>query len=210
VATLVSRADPLPLAAGAVAAHADEVALADVALVDVGVDAQRALEVCEELARERPDLPVTAVVCCPTSMTAWGLRHLFETGVTSVIDLEATPLEFRRALRTVADGGSVFSVHLRRGQRALLREALTSRGPRPETSLHLLELVAIGLPDHEIGRRLHLSPHTVKHRIEDLRTRVGARNRVELAAWAGRHGLYAPESAGAEVRPLPAPRQKRA
>jgi DNA-binding NarL/FixJ family response regulator len=46
--------------------------------------------------------------------------------------------------------------------------------------------VALGLTDHEIGRRLSLSHHTVKHRIDRLRRRVHAKNRVQLAAWAGR------------------------
>jgi DNA-binding NarL/FixJ family response regulator len=56
--------------------------------------------------------------------------------------------------------------------------------------LQLLELVAYGRSDREIGALLHLSPHTVKHRIERLRDALGARNRIELAAWAGRHGFY--------------------
>ena len=65
------------------------------------------------------------------------------------------------------------------------------RPERRELQLQLLELVALGLPDHEIGRRLHLSPHTVKHQIEDLRTALRVRNRTELAAWAGKNGFYA-------------------
>src|SRR5438552_856135 len=57
-----------------------------------------------------------------------------------------------------------------------------------------LELVARGLSDREIGAVLHLSPHTIKHHVEHLRAEVGARNRTELAAWAGRHGFYRPEA----------------
>jgi DNA-binding CsgD family transcriptional regulator len=54
-----------------------------------------------------------------------------------------------------------------------------------EPDLALLRLVALGLTDHEIGRQLYLSHHTVKHRIDRLRRRVQARNRIQLAAWAG-------------------------
>ena len=53
-------------------------------------------------------------------------------------------------------------------------------------------LVAQGLSDREIGARLHLSRHTVHHKIERLRGDLGLRNRTELAAWAGRQGLYPP------------------
>jgi DNA-binding NarL/FixJ family response regulator len=47
-------------------------------------------------------------------------------------------------------------------------------------------LVALGLPDNEIGLRMCLSRHTIKHRIERLCRRHHARNRVQLAAVAGR------------------------
>src|SRR5437763_42195 len=70
------------------------------------------------------------------------------------------------------------------------------RGRRAEalrlnaTDADLLGYLAQGLPDRQIGERLHLSPHTIKHYIERLRDTVGARNRIELASWAGRHGFY--------------------
>jgi DNA-binding NarL/FixJ family response regulator len=82
----------------------------------------------------------------------------------------------------------------------LLREILSAGEPSSMARVELLQLVARGLPDHEIGRRLHMSPHTVKHHIEDLRDGLGARNRIELAAWAGRNGLYAPEDGRPAVR----------
>jgi DNA-binding NarL/FixJ family response regulator len=41
------------------------------------------------------------------------------------------------------------------------------------------------MTDHEIGGEMFLSHHTVKHRIERLRHRANARNRIQLAAWAG-------------------------
>jgi DNA-binding NarL/FixJ family response regulator len=61
--------------------------------------------------------------------------------------------------------------------------------------VRIVELVAAGLPDREIARRLHLSPHTVSHHVGRLSEQVGARNRTALAAWAGAHGLYQPEQA---------------
>ncbi len=57
------------------------------------------------------------------------------------------------------------------------------------TDKKVLYLLSEGLSDREMGHRLFLSPHTVKHRVEQLRQKVGARNRIALAAWAGRHGL---------------------
>ena len=52
--------------------------------------------------------------------------------------------------------------------------------------LTLLRLVALGMTDHEIGDEMCLSHHTIKHRIERMRRRQHARNRIQLAALAAR------------------------
>jgi len=58
----------------------------------------------------------------------------------------------------------------------------------------LLGWVAEGRSNREIAREMHLSSHTIKHLIERLIQKLGARNRIELAAWAGCHGHYRPLS----------------
>ncbi|MDP8943427.1 MAG: response regulator transcription factor [Actinomycetota bacterium] len=184
----------LPVDAEAVTEAVDELEGATAAVIDAGLDPAAAILVCEELHRVRPTLPMAALVCCSHSITPWSLRTLIAAGVSSVLDLEATADEVAHVLRSVAHGGSILRLQRRHGHKALLKDILASSGPRTETQLELLELVARGLPDHEIGRRLHVSPHTVKHHIEQLRDEVGARNRIELAAWAGRHGFYRPDA----------------
>ena len=161
------------------------------ALVDAGVDAASAVAVADGLHRRNPLLPLAALVCCPQSITPWNLRALITAGVSSIVDLEGSPEEALRALRSIVHGGSALHLRPRPGQKGLLRELLASPGPRNDMQVELLELLTAGLPDHEIGRRLHISPHTVKHHVEQLRAQVGARNRIELAAWAGNHGFYA-------------------
>lgn len=169
---------------------ADEAAEAAAAVVDVSLEPAPAIEACRELHRRHPDLPITAVVCCPHSITPWTLRRLFDAGVIGVLDLRATLEEAARVLDSVARGSSVLHVQLRRGHRELLHDLLTAPGHRAEAQKQLLTLVALGLSDREIGARLHLSPHTVKHQIEQLRRELHVRNRTELAAWAGEHGFY--------------------
>jgi DNA-binding NarL/FixJ family response regulator len=62
-------------------------------------------------------------------------------------------------------------------------------GPTEEEEL-LLRLVARGLSDYQIARQIRSNPFTAKHRVERLRAKIGACNRTELAAWAGRNGYY--------------------
>jgi DNA-binding NarL/FixJ family response regulator len=197
----IAEVDTIAVAPEAVAANREAVERASVAVVDAAVDGTAAVELCRELQQRRPGLPIAALLCCPQSITPWHLRTLLAEGVSSVLDLQATPEETARALEAVAGGGSVLHLRLRRPHRDILKDVLSGRGPN-ETQMRLLSLVALGLTDQEIARRIHLSPHTVKHHIEQLRAEVGARNRTELAAWAGGQGFYEPEGRPSEVVPV--------
>jgi DNA-binding NarL/FixJ family response regulator len=182
----------VPIAADA----APEAAGGDVVVVDAALDPVGAIDLCRRLHEQRPELPIVALVCCPQALAPWNLRGLFAVGVSSVIDLRADREDTRLALLSAARGETVLQVQLSHGGAALLQDVFSVRPARRELQFHLLELVGLGLPDHEIGQRLHLSPHTVKHSIENLRAAVGVRNRTELAAWAGRNGFYSAAGSG--------------
>jgi DNA-binding NarL/FixJ family response regulator len=155
------------------------VADADVAVVDGA--AHDALEVVRSLLDERPELPVAVLLCCPRCVSAATVRALLAAGVAGFLDLHTTPAELRDAAGALATGATVLHLRLSGG---VLRDVLEISNLQSQ----VLGLVAQGLRDREIGERLHLSPHTVKHRVEQLCRAVRARNRIELAAWAGRNG----------------------
>lgn len=48
----------------------------------------------------------------------------------------------------------------------------------------ILELLARGLSNPEIGHELHLSRYTVAHHVAEMRRRTGAANRVDLVSRA--------------------------
>jgi two-component system, NarL family, response regulator DevR len=178
----------VPLDACAVAEAFDAVAAADVAVVDASVDRVDTVAVCETLRTMRPRVPISAVFCCPHSATSADLRGLLAAGVEALVDLQLSAADTLRVLRGVARGQGAFHLQMAAGSSLTLVELLgDDRGEEALTDhdLGLLRLVAAGLTDHEIGRQLYLSHHTVKHRIDRLRRRVRARNRIQLAAWAG-------------------------
>ncbi|TMD12096.1 MAG: response regulator transcription factor [Chloroflexi bacterium] len=104
------------------------------------------------------------------------------------------------ALLRLAHGQTSVHLQLRRGAATSPASLRSSPGPDAEgvrlgtTDASVLSKLAQGLSDREIASRLHRSPHTIKHYVERLREAVGARNRIELAAWAGRHGFDQPSS----------------
>jgi DNA-binding NarL/FixJ family response regulator len=140
------------------------------------------------------------VFCCPHAATATALRGLLAAGAQGLVDLQLSADDTLRVLRGIARGQGTFHLQMVAGSRTSLVELLANERTNDlsEPDVSLLRLVAAGLTDHEIGRQLYLSHHTVKHRIDRLRRRVGARNRVQLAAWAG--GLEAVRSDPAALR----------
>jgi DNA-binding NarL/FixJ family response regulator len=71
-----------------------------------------------------------------------------------------------------------FSASSRAAVAVQLVEALTEREEG------VLLALARGRTNAEIGAELHISVSTVKFHVASLMTKLGARNRVELAMWA--------------------------
>ena len=53
-----------------------------------------------------------------------------------------------------------------------------------ERELEILELVATGLTNHDIGEKLEISKRTVDNHISNILTKTKTDNRVELVRWA--------------------------
>ncbi len=53
----------------------------------------------------------------------------------------------------------------------------------------VLRLVAQGLSNPEISRILRISPHTAKRHVTNIFAKIEARDRVQAALWASRHGI---------------------
>ncbi|HEX2037440.1 MAG TPA: LuxR C-terminal-related transcriptional regulator [Chloroflexota bacterium] len=191
----------IPMAADLPADCYEATLNATAALIDVAPDPVAAIQLGQRLRSLQPNLPLVALVCCSHAITPWHVRALTACGVSSLLDLHGTLDEILLALRSAARGGVVLRLHLSREQNLGASDVLSRRVPTGgritnghfcPSDMQILELTARGLSDREIGVRLHLSRHTVKHRIERLRVELGTRNRTELAAWAGQQGLYRP------------------
>lgn len=183
--------DQMPLDAGAArrSAGPDH---ATVAVVDVDADDAAALALIEHLRARRADLPVIALLCCSHGTTPSALRGLSAAGVTGMVDLHATPEQTWETISGAAGGSIVVQVRVaqsRRSVRQLVERESNAGVELDPVETQILALLSDGRTDHEMAGRLYLSPHTIKHRVEALRRKVGARNRIALAAWAGRHGV---------------------
>lgn len=58
----------------------------------------------------------------------------------------------------------------------------------PDDEIEVMRLIASGLKDDAVARRLGISVITVRRRVQQFRDRVGARSRVEAAVIGVRRG----------------------
>lgn len=56
----------------------------------------------------------------------------------------------------------------------------------------VVTLLARGATNQELAATLHLSLSTIKTHLTHVQLKLGARNRVEIAAWAWESGLITP------------------
>ncbi|MGH8828762.1 MAG: HD domain-containing phosphohydrolase, partial [Jiangellaceae bacterium] len=85
------------------------------------------------------------------------------------------------------DGDAVAAVletaGLRQGVRRLRPAGLTER------QVDVLRLVAAGLSNHEVARRLVISNRTAEHHVQDVYLKIGTSTRAGAALFAMEHGL---------------------
>ena len=106
--------------------------------------------------------------------------------------LAATDIDLVQAVRMVASGRQY--VHPTLGAALLTPDAPSPRlgGPGGELSdreLEVLRMMALGLTNAEIGRRLYVSIHTVETHRSHIYQKLNVRNRAELVRRAKQAGL---------------------
>ncbi len=170
------------LAADAVAELEPDIVLMDLSMPGLdGIDATRAV-----LAAR----PQTKVIVLTSFAENARILAALDAGAVGYLLKDAEPDDISRALRDAVAGGVPLSP---RAARALLpanrpaadkaQDALTAR------EREVLSLVAIGLPNKSIARRLEISEKTVKSHLTRVFIVLGVRDRTSAALWAQRHGI---------------------
>ncbi len=116
-------------------------------------------------------------------------------GVRGIILAEASPDEIAGALHAISEGLFVLDPPLAGllvGHTPLATLAAADPGePLSEREREVVELLALGLPNKAIARRLGISEHTVKFHVGSILAKLGAASRTEAVTRAARRGLIA-------------------
>lgn len=157
----------------------------DVVLLDLELPDLDGLAVLPRLrALERP----AAVLVITMHDDPALVRRAVEGGASGYVLKGVGRRELLSALEAVRHGGSVFDPAL---LRATLSETAPVTRPAALTSVEqeMLRLVAQGLTNREIGKRLHWSVGTVKKYLQRTLEKLGAADRTQAAVEAVKRGL---------------------
>ncbi|MET9633518.1 response regulator transcription factor [Lentzea sp. NPDC006480] len=154
----------------------------DVCLVDVRMPGLDGLEVTRQLA------PHTRIVVVTTFDTDEVLHKALDHGAYGFLTKDASPALLAEAVRSAARGDVLVSpsVVLRVLGRSAPRLPDADAGLLTDRELDVVRLVSRGLSNGEIAAELHLSVSSIKSYLASVQAKIGARNRVEVVAWAFR------------------------
>ncbi len=161
----------------------------DVCLLDIRMPQLNGIEVTRLLAG--PDVPEPmAVVVITTFDLDEYVYGALQAGARGFLLKDAGPELLVQAIEAAANGEALIAPNITVRLLSTFAGAGPSRlGHQPREPLsereeEVLLAVAQGLTNAEIASRLHIGVSTAKTHVANLMTKLGARNRVELAMWA--------------------------
>ena len=157
----------------------------DVALLDIRMPKMDGLEALRLLAGPGVAEPVKVVVVTTFDLDEYVHRAL-RNGAAGFLLKDSGPALLVEAVRAAVSGDALISPSIT----VRLLEHLPPPAPTGDDGglspreLDVVKLAARGLTNAEIATQLFISVGTVKTHLGSVQTKLGARNRVEIAAWA--------------------------
>ncbi|MGF1664884.1 MAG: response regulator [Acidimicrobiia bacterium] len=160
----------------------------DVVLMDIRMPGMNGLDATARLAGPGVADPIAVVVVTTFDHDEY-VHSAIRNGASGFILKDVGPALLKEAIEAAARGDALISPSVTvRLLEKLAGVNLDSEARQPVDPLsareeEVLKLVAIGRTNEEIASELYISFATVKSHLSNLSTKIGARNRVELAAW---------------------------
>jgi DNA-binding NarL/FixJ family response regulator len=160
----------------------------DVVLIDLSMPRLGGIEATLRIVETSPE---TRVVVLTAFADRERILGAIDAGALGYLLKDASPEELLAAVHAAARGEAPLAPKA-------ASEVLAARAGRREAELtgrerEVLGLVAEGLPNKLIARRLEISEKTVKAHLTRVFERIGVTDRTQAALWAQRHGISPPE-----------------
>ncbi|HEY7722417.1 MAG TPA: response regulator transcription factor, partial [Pedococcus sp.] len=160
----------------------------DVLLVDIRMPGLDGVEVTRRLAGPDVTDPMAVVVITTFDLDEYVLGAL-RAGARGFLLKDAGPELLVQAIHAAANGDALIAPNVTRRLLATFADQapvvpVQPIDPLTEREEEVLALVARGRTNAEIATELFVGLSTVKTHVASLMTKLGARNRVEIAMWA--------------------------
>jgi DNA-binding NarL/FixJ family response regulator len=156
----------------------------ELVLLDLGLPGCSGIEA---LLRLRKALPRARIVIISASDDAQSVRSALDAGAVGYVPKTSQPRVLTEALRLILDGGIYVPPQgaddTPRRMASMADLGLTQR------QADVLKLVAKGLPNSEIARRLEISENTVKQHAHSAYRLLGVSSRTEAIVVLARLGI---------------------
>jgi DNA-binding NarL/FixJ family response regulator len=172
----------------------------DVLLLDVRMPGMDGLQALRAIVTT-PELAATRVIVLTTFELDEYVFEALHDGASGFLIKDTEPEELLRAIRVVADGGSLLSPGV---TRRVIGELVARRPRQPaphpglrtltEREREVVALVAEGLSNQEIAERLVISPATARTHVHRAMGKLYAHDRAQLVVVAFQSGLTAPDA----------------
>jgi DNA-binding NarL/FixJ family response regulator len=165
----------------------------DVCLLDIRMPRLDGLEATRLLAGPGVPDPMRVVIVTTFDLDEYVYGAL-RAGACGFLLKDSGPTLLIEAVRAAAVGDSLVSPSvtvrlLKHLATPAASQAKPAREPLTEREMDVVRLVARGRTNQEVAAELFVSLSTVKTHLGSIQAKLGARNRVEIAAWAWESGL---------------------
>jgi DNA-binding NarL/FixJ family response regulator len=170
--------------------------LPDVVVMDVNMPGISGVEATRRLLEVSPR---SSVLMLTATNDEEKVLDAIIAGASGYLLKNAKLSEIVRGVRAAAAGHSLIAPSVAGSLLARLRRHASPEKPARTApaltprELDVLRLLVAGCETIEIGRRLHVSPSTVKHHVSSTLDKLGVENRVQAAVMAVREGLLGDE-----------------
>ena len=167
-------------------------AVPDVILMDVRMPKRSGIEACVAI---KEVAPTARIIMLTVSDEEADLYDAVKNGASGYLLKDSSIDEVAQAIRVVADGQSLISPSM--AIKLLDEFKQMSRSDRQQVpsprltdrELEVLKLVAQGLNNREIAKRLFISENTVKNHVRNILEKLQLHSRMEAAMYAVRENL---------------------
>jgi DNA-binding NarL/FixJ family response regulator len=159
----------------------------DIVLLDLLLPRRSGFDAIPEISRVAP---AARVIIVSSQTAASSVRRALSAGAAGYVPKRASDHELAAAIRQVSSGSRYVDPEL--GATLVVDDVASALEDISDRERDVLQLLALGYTNQEIGKKLFISVRTVDTHRAHIMRKLGLGSRAELVLFALAHGLIGP------------------